>query len=337
MKSVLRLLLVALTVAASLAQAGERRLIVDTAYVVEAMKRGALLWDVRGSEEYRKGHIPGALSSGAISQVLRHEQTEDYLPLAQIEKVLGDAGIDPTREIVVYGDKADPYAYFGLLTVQYLGGNNVTVYHGGIDDWRAARKEISNEVSKAQPLTLKLQPRPEMLIGTEEVVAKLGASVQFIDARNPREFSGEDIRAIRGGHIPGAVNIPFQKNWVDPDASLKFAKREVTNKDGMSLKPLDQLKALYAKLDPEKETVVYCQSGIRAAETLVVLKDLGFRNLKLYDASWLGYANALTTPVENATFFNVGQMMSRMDTMQRRLDGMERVLNEMMRAMKQAQ
>ncbi len=326
-----------LALCAGLTQAGglEKKHIVDTAYVAEAMKRGALLWDVRSADDFRKGHIPGALNIGHIGQVLRYEHDEDYLPVPQIEKILGDAGIDPSREIVVYGEKADPFAYFGWFTVGYFGGNNVTVYHGGIDDWRSARKEVSNDPVKPQALALKLKARPELVIGTDEIVSKLNSSVQIIDARTPREFSGEDIRAIRGGHIPGAINIPFQNNWIDPDARAKLAKREVAAKDGMNLKPLDQLKATYAKLDPEKETIVYCQSGVRAAESLAVLKELGFRNLKLYDSSWLGYSNALSTPVEAVTFFNVGQMVGKMDAMQRRLDGMDRLLHEMMKAMKQ--
>jgi len=317
-----------------LAGGAEKRLIVDTAFVAEAQKRGALLWDVRGVNEYRKGHIPGALNVGDIGKTLRYEHSEDYLPTPHIEKILGDAGIDPSREIIVYGDKADPYVYFGLLTVQYFGGNNTHIYHGGIDDWKAAKKEISDEPVKPVPLLLKLKPRPELTVVTDEVVSKLTSNVQIVDARSPKEFSGEDIRAIRGGHIPGAVNIPFQKNWADPDTPAKLAKKEVANKDGMGLKSLDQLKTLYAKLDPEKETIVYCQSGVRAAESAAVLKDLGFKNVKVYDASWLGYANTLSTPVEDVSFFNVGQMNGKLDALQRRLDGMERVLSEIVKAMK---
>ena len=327
-------LLLALFAGLAAASAPERQLIVDTAFVADAVKRGALLWDVRDAESYRKGHIPGALNIGSIGSALRFDHNEDYLPTAQIEKILGDAGIDPTHEIVVYGDKADPYVYFGLYTAQYFGGNNAYVYHGGIDDWKAAKKEIGTEAPRHTPLALKLKPRSELMVTTEEVVGKVGSGVQIVDARSPKEFSGEDIRAIRGGHIPGAINISFQKNWADPDTPAKLAKKEVANKDGMALKSPEQLKALYAKLDPNKETIVYCQSGVRAAESVAVLKDLGFKNTKLYDASWLGYANALSTPVENATVFNVGQMNGKLDAMQRRIEAMERVLGEMMKAMK---
>ncbi|MFA7241767.1 MAG: rhodanese-like domain-containing protein [Sulfuricellaceae bacterium] len=327
-------LLLALFASFAMASMPEKRLIVDTAFVAEAQKRGALLWDVRDAESYRKGHILGALNIGSIGSVLRFEHNEDYLPIEQIEKIFGDAGIDLSREIVVYGNKADPIVYFGLYTVQYFGGSNVHVYHGGIDDWKAARKETATETPKFAPLTLKLKTQPELTVSTEEVVSKIGTGAQIVDARSPKEFSGEDIRAIRGGHIPSAINIPFQKNWVDPDAHARLIKKEAANKDGMNLKSPEQLKALYARLDPDRETIVYCQSGVRAAESVAVLKDLGFKNVKVYDASWLGYANALSTPVENVSVFNVGQMNGKLEAMQRRIEAMERVLGEMMRAMK---
>jgi thiosulfate/3-mercaptopyruvate sulfurtransferase len=312
----------------------EKRLIVDTAFVADAIKRGAVLWDVRATEDYRKGHLPGAVNIGAAGAALRFEHNEDFRPTPQIEKLLGDAGIDPAREIIVYGGKADASAYFGLFAVQYFGGEKAHVYHGGIDDWKAAKKEISHDPAKPLPVALKLVPRPELSITTAEVVSKLTGNVQIVDTRTPREFSGEDIRALRGGHIPGAVNIPFQKNWADPDTLSKLARKEVASKDGLALKSPDQLHALYGALDPDKETIVYCQSGVRAAQSAAVLKDLGFRNVKIYDASWLGYANAWNTPVDNATVFNVGQMNGKLDAMQRRLEAMERLLGEMLKAMK---
>jgi thiosulfate/3-mercaptopyruvate sulfurtransferase len=85
---------------------------------------------------------------------------------------------------------------------------------------------------------------------------------------------------------------------------------------------------LYSKLDPSKETVVYCQSGVRASETAGVLKHLGFTNVKIYDSSWLGYGNTLDAPAENVTFFNVGLLNSRLTALQNRIDQLERELAE---------
>ncbi|MGE5027052.1 MAG: sulfurtransferase [Betaproteobacteria bacterium] len=302
--------------------------IVDTAFVADALKRGAIVWDVRGAEDYRKGHIPGAVSIGEIGAALRYEHNEDYLPTPQIEKILGAAGIDPAREIVVYGDKGSPFTYFGLFTVEYFGGKNGRIYHGGIDDWKAAGRELATEPTRLAPATLKLAPNAEVAALTEEVVSKLGSNVQIVDVRTPKEYSGEDIRAIRGGHVPGAVNIPYEQNWADPATPQKLARKEVANKDGMGLKSPEQLKALYARLDPHRETIVYCQSGVRASETAAVLKDLGFDKVKVYDSSWLGYANSLSAPVEDVSFFNVGLTSSRLAALQRRVEALEKALAE---------
>jgi thiosulfate/3-mercaptopyruvate sulfurtransferase len=86
------------------------------------------------------------------------------------------------------------------------------------------------------------------------------------------------------------------------------------------------LKRLYAKLDPKKETIVYCQSGARASETAGVLQQLGFTNVKVYDSSWLGYGNTLDAPAENVTFFNVGLLNARISALQERINQLEKEL-----------
>ncbi len=302
-------------------------MIVDTAFVKDALKRQAIVWDVRRAEDYQKGHIPGAVNIGDAGKVLRNDSDEDYIPLPALEKVLGDGGIDPAKEIVVYGDKGNPFVYFGLLTIQYLGGTKVHVYHGGMDDWKAAGEPVSTEAAKAAPVALRLTPRRDVTVSTAEVVKLLGKKgVQIVDARSPKEYGGEDIRALRGGHIPGAVNIPYEQNWTDPATPQKLARKEVANKDGLALKSPEQLKALYASLDPKRETVVYCQSGVRASETATVLRDMGFRKVRVYDSSWLGYGNTLSAPAANLTFVNVGALNGRIDALQKRVDGLEKQL-----------
>lgn len=299
--------------------------IVDTAGMKAAIQRGAIVWDVRNADDYNKGHIPGAVNIGDIGKVLRKDATEDYISLADMEKLLGNAGIDPSKDIVVYGDKGNPYVYFGLLTVEYFNGKQGHIYHGGMDDWKAAGNPVSTEPVKAAPVALKLTTNPDVTVGTKDVIAaEKRKGVQIVDVRTTGEYAGDDIRAIRGGHIPGAVNIAYEQNWADPDTPAKLAKKQVGNKDGMALKPMDKLKALYAKLDPEKETIVYCQSGVRAAETATVLKDLGFKKVKVYDSSWLGYGNTLDAPADNVQFFNVGALNGKLDAMQKRIDTLEK-------------
>ncbi|HKA41100.1 MAG TPA: rhodanese-like domain-containing protein [Burkholderiales bacterium] len=303
--------------------------IVDAQYVADAIARNALVWDVRPADAYAKGHIAGAISIGDAARVLRDENTEDFIATDRIEKILGAAGLDPKREIIIYGSRGSWNPYFGLYTVQYFSGSNVRVYHEGIEDWTAAGRAISSEASRVAPIALKLEVNATVAVTTREIVAQLNnPNVQIVDARTPKEFAGEDIRAIRGGHIPGAINIPYEQNWVDPDTAGKLARKQVSSNAGMSLKSVDDLKRLYSKLDPNKVTIVYCQSGVRASETAGVLQHLGFANVKVYDSSWLGYGNTLDAPAENVTFFNVGLINSRLSALQSRIDQLEKELAE---------
>lgn len=304
--------------------------IVDTDQVAQALARGAIVWDTRSQEDYRRGHIPGAVNMDDPQSVLRDGKNEDLLPVGQIEQMLGDLGIDPGKAIVVYGAKGMPGAYFAQQVLRYLGASDVSVYHGGFDDWKTAGRPVSSDASRLPAVAFQAAPREARMVGTQEVVAAIGKPrVQIVDARTAREFSGDDIRALRGGHIPGAVNIPYEDNWVDPDTPRKLQRRLVQNKDGMSLKPRDELKALYAALDPDKETIVYCQSGSRSSVTAAVLEELGFRNVRLYDGSWLVYGNTFEAPAENVSYFNVGRVNSMLNQMQSRIDVLEAEIEEL--------
>jgi thiosulfate/3-mercaptopyruvate sulfurtransferase len=307
--------------------------IVDTAFVTDAVRRGAIIWDVRDDVAYRRGHVSGAVNIGDVGQVLRNPHTEDFIETARIEKLLGDAGIDPSKEIVVYGTRGSVGAYFALYALQYFGGKAASVYHDGIDGWRQAGLPFSMSETRRTPVALRLVPNTSVAVSTAEVIAKMrDTSVQFLDVRTRSEFAGNDIRAIRGGHIPGALNIPYEENWVDPETQSKLARRQVADNSGMSLKPDDALKTLYAKLDPNKETIVYCQSGVRAAETATVLTRLGFRNVKVYDSSWLGYAAKLDAPANNEVFFNVGALNGRIAAMQSKIEALEKELADAKKA-----
>ena len=303
--------------------------IVDAAQVQEALKRGVQVWDVRDARDYARGHLPGAITIGDAPKVLRDENAEDFIAIERIQKILSDAGLDPQRETVVYGLRGTWNAYFGQYTLRYFGGNKVSVYHDGIEGWQKAGQPVETAPFKASPVALKLVPAAGVAVTTKEMLERVGKrEVQIVDARTVKEFSGEDIRALRGGHIPGAVNIPYEQNWVDPDTLIKLTRKQTTDSSGMSLKAVADLKSLYAKLDPDKETIVYCQSGVRASETAGVLQQLGFKNVKVYDSSWIGYGNTLDAPANNATFFNVGALNARIAGMQAKIESLEKTLAE---------
>ena len=301
--------------------------IVDLEYVKAAQQRGVIIWDVRASNQYLEGHIPGAINVGDIGTALRDPNREDFIDLAEINSIFNKVGLDINKEIIVYGSRGNPYAYFGLFTINYFGGKQAKVFHDGMDGWAQANLAIERTPSTLASISVQLVPQDNLVV-TNEQMRKLynNQLVQVVDARTFNEFKGNDVRAIRGGHIPGAVSIPYEQNWKDPATGSKLAKKEVKTNLGMSLKSKDELNALYSKLDPNKETVVYCQSGVRAAETATVLQNLGYKNVKIYDSSWLGWASHLASPVADETYLNVGMLNARIAAMQNKINELEATL-----------
>ena len=302
--------------------------IVETAYVEQALARGAIVWDAREAAAYAEGHIPGAVNFGWVGETFRDPNREDLPSVPQADKIFGSAGIDPlAKEVIVYTRKGDPYAYYGLHAMQYYGATRAKVYHGGIDDWKAAGKPMTKEATTLPPVVVKLAAHDNLVLWNKDMLERVRAGgSQILDVRTPGEFAGEDIRAVRGGHVPGAVNIPHEQNWQDPQSAAKLARREVQTRDGMALKDEAALRALYAKLDPGKETIVYCESGVRAAQTATVLRTIGFRDVKVYEPSWLGYAGMLNAPAENEVFVNVEMLTKKIATLESHVKGLEEEL-----------
>lgn len=321
----LALLVGALACLGLTAVARAQGIVVDTAQVEKALAAGAVLWDARDEQDYLGGHIPGAVNFGAAGEVFRDPNREDPPSAAVAAQLFGAAGLDILkREIIVYTRKGDASAYYAARMVEYYGGRHARVYHGGLDDWTAAGKPLSRTPTRLPAVALSLGTEMRGAVDNRQLLERMRAGgVQIIDTRTPREYSGEDIRAVRGGHIPGAVLIPYEQNWQDPAAAAKLASRQVSHRDGMALKPVQDLLKLYGGLDPNKETIVYCQSAVRASETAAVLRDLGFKDVKVHEPSWLGYAGQLTAPAEQEVFVNVGALNGRIQSLQGRLQQLE--------------
>jgi thiosulfate/3-mercaptopyruvate sulfurtransferase len=125
-------------------------------------------------------------------------------------------------------------------------------------------------------------------IGAEEILQRLEDSeLRLVDVRGPMEFSGEERRAARGGHIPGATLWPWEQN-LRPDGTMREAS-EI------------RAAAEAAGLAPEQELVTYCQGGVRAAHAALALRIAGYPRVRVYDGSWAEWGNAATLPIENAT------------------------------------
>lgn len=305
------------------------KVFVDTDYVQKQKDQaGVVLIDTRSEDDYKKGHIPGAINLGGkgAAAVLRDVDAR-ILPVKKLEEILGKAGIGREDEVIVYGTKGDTGASVAFWILEYLGAPKATVYHGGYDDWTAAKQPITNEERKLAAKTFGAKPRPELLATTDYVKANLkNPKVQIVDVRTKKEYSGDDIRALRGGHLAGSTNIPHEEAWVDPEAAKKFAEKKAPNRDGMTLKDMAALKEVYKDLDPKKEIVALCQTGSRSAQTYAVLRDLGFQKVRNYDDSWVVWGSRLDLPAEDVSYYDfvkVNAAMKQLEALEKRVEALE--------------
>jgi thiosulfate/3-mercaptopyruvate sulfurtransferase len=300
--------------------------IVDTAYVAKQKdKAGVVLLDARSEGGYKEGHIPGAVNLGGKgAAVVLRDVDARILPVKKLEEILGGAGITRDQEIIVYGNKGNTNMSVPFWILEYLGAEKVKAYWGGIDDWKAAKQPVTAEGKKLPAAKFVAKVREDRYASTDYVKKNLkNANVQILDARTPKEYSGDDIRAVRGGHIPGAILIPYEQNWVDPETAKKLAEKTVTSRDGMAAKDAKALKDLYKTLDPKKEVVAYCQTGTRSTLTYLALRSLGFEKIRNYDDSWIVWGSRLELPVESASYYDfvkVNSALKEIDSLKKQLE-----------------
>src|SRR3972149_5120957 len=299
--------------------------IVETDYVLKNKdKPGVVLIDARAASVYKKGLIPGAvvLSDKAGAVALRDVDAR-ILPVAKLEKILGEAGITRENELIVYGAKSDtsPTVVFWIL--EYLGAEKARVYLGGIDDWMKGKHPLTNEARKLPAAKFTAKVQADRLATTDFVKKSLKSKeVQFIDSRTVKENAGEDIRAVRGGYIPAAnhVNIPYEFAWKDPEAAKKLAEKKVQDREGMALKDASGIKELYKGVDPKKEVVAYCQTGTRSTQTYAVLREMGYQKVRNYDDSWIVWGSPVDLPAGNGSYYHFLKTKAAL----RRLDALEK-------------
>jgi len=304
--------------------------IVETDYVLKNKdKPGVILIDARAASDYKKGLIPGAVVLGEkAGRFALRDVDERLLPVAKMEKILGDAGITRENELIVYGAKSDtsPTVVFWIL--EYLGAEKARVYLGGIDDWMKGKHPLTNEARKLPAAKFTAKVQADRLATTEFVKKSLKSKeVQFIDSRTVKENAGEDIRAVRGGYIPAAnhVNIPYEFAWKDPEAAKKLAEKKVQDREGMALKDASGIKELYKGVDPKKEVVAYCQTGTRSTQTYAVLREMGYQKVRNYDDSWIVWGSQVDLPASNVSYYDFVKANAAL----RRLDALEKKVEEL--------
>ncbi len=243
---------------------------------------------------YGEGHIPGAVGWNWKSD-LEETLERDIAHQVTLDKLLGRSGIANDTTVILYGDNNNWFSTYAFWLLKYYGHANARLMNGGRVKWIAEGRPMTKETPKHPATTYKTQgPDKSIRVVREEVIASVGkAGLGLVDVRSPKEFSGEILApenlpqegAQRGGHIPGAANIPWSQ-----------AVRE----DG-TFKSVEDLKQLYQGkgIVPDKEIIAYCRIGERSSHTWFVLKYLlGYPKVVNYDGSWTEYGSLVHVPIE---------------------------------------
>ena len=242
---------------------------------------------------YEKGHIRGAVAWHWFED-LRAKPQREYVDQAGLTRLLQEAGVRGGMTVVLYGGNNNWFAAYGYWLLQYRGFDAVKLLDGGRKKWELESRELVNDepADGRGDVVVEGPDREELRALREEVLVRLGKA-HFVDVRSPEEYRGEmtapaDLpqeQAQVPGHVPGAVNIPWER---------------AANDDG-TFKSAGELRSLYrdAGVTEESRVIAYCRIGERSAHTWFVLPELlSYPNVRNYDGSWTEYGSLVGVPVE---------------------------------------
>jgi len=242
---------------------------------------------------YDRGHIRNAIGWNWQTD-LQDRVMRDVADGRTFAELCRRSGIEPGDTVIIYGDSNNWFAAWALWQFKYYGHNDVRLMNGGRKKWELEKRELTTDRTRVSRSEYPIPATDESIRAyRKEVMATLGQDeINLVDVRSPDEYTGKVIAppgmsetAQRGGHIPGAKNIPWSK---------------AANEDG-SFKSTEELQKLYddAGVDPARPTIAYCRIGERSSHTWFVLRYLlGRRNVKNYDGSWTEWGNLVGAPIE---------------------------------------
>jgi thiosulfate/3-mercaptopyruvate sulfurtransferase len=271
--------------------------LVDTTWVAEHLNDSNIRL-LESNEDvllYDLGHIPGAVKIDWVAD-LNDPLVRDYLDKERFEQLMSEKGISNDTTVVFYGDKNNWWATYAFWVFQLFGHTNAKILNGGRKKWIDEGRELSTDVPKypATQYTAKERSDAEIRAFRDQVIEALKqGNVALVDVRSPDEFTGKKLHmpeypqegALRGGHIPGAQNIP----WAS------------TVREDSTFKSREELEQIYGTkgVTPDKDVIAYCRIGERSSHSWFVLKYLlGYDNVRNYDGSWTEWGNSVGLPIE---------------------------------------
>ena len=267
--------------------------LVDTAWVTEHLDDpNVRLLAISGKrEDFDAGHLPNAIYVNLGEDLTNPDDPTEGQILTQeaLAALFSRLGIENDDTLVVYDSNNNLLAARAYWALKYYQHADVRLYDGGAKQWAAAGNALSTD--PVAPLTatayVASAADPDLRTTGDYVLEHLDdPSTILCDARGPGEYAGTDVRAARGGHIPGAVNV----DWV-----------QAVDQETGAFKDAAYLADLYAKagFSPDKQVITYCQTGVRGAHTWFVLSELlGYPNVRNYDGSWVEWGNDPAKPLE---------------------------------------
>lgn len=243
---------------------------------------------------YDMEHIPGAVKIDWQGD-LQDQLIRDYINAEKFAELCSRSGISNDTTVVFYGDKSNWWACYAFWAFQLFGHADCRILNGGRKLWLDQKRPTSREapVRPASRYSVKGGDESAIRAFREEVMTHQQARLPLIDVRSPKEFTGEKLHmedypqegALRGGHIPGAKNVPWSR---------------AVNEDG-TFKSVEELRGIFEQeigLKPSDNVIAYCRIGERSSLTWFVLKYLlGYTNVRNYDGSWTEWGNLVRAPI----------------------------------------
>jgi thiosulfate/3-mercaptopyruvate sulfurtransferase len=282
-----------------------------------------VILDARSKAEYEDGHIPGAVNYGKPAVVvLKHPADGRVVSVKEAEKLLGAIGLDNNKGLIIYGTKGDYHVTCEQIAI-WLGVKQYYYLDGGYEAWVKSGKQVQTDAVKPVPAVFKADPakmNKKLYVSTKEMIAiakKQPKNVTLIDTRSPEEFNATENSTLRQGRIPGAINIPYEKNL---------------DKETKKMLSMEVLAEIYKDIPKDNAIIVYCHRGCRTAYSFFALEWLGYKNVRIYEDSWVVYGARPDTPIENEHYINLRPTVSAakdVSGLKARLDYLEERLNKL--------